>query len=220
MKDIYIQTQNLIIREISIADVFSLERIRQAINANKNNRPYYALKDPGDAQKFCKEALQQQDVKPRETVGLAITEKKKPHQMIGFVIGELTDLDKKDWDGQVGLGDIGYFMDPHFQGKGFVTEAIRGFMSKLFFEELGYPYLSATVHPQNTPSINVLQSVGFIPYGSTLKYGGEPRLLLRVDKDDFYAHKNHKGENKNIIVSQNTKIVKGFLQEKSAHERG
>ncbi len=212
MKNIYILTQNLAIREISPMDCVALEEIRQAINKAPKNLPYYALKYPGDAEKFCYEALEQQKVSPRQTLGLAVCPKKERHKMIGFVIGELTNLDKKEWGGQVGLGDIGYFMHPSYQGKGYVTEAVRALMSKIFFDELGYEYLNATVHPENILSQKVLKNLGFQSYGETQKYGGEPRILLKVTKDDFYEHKNFYGECKNLVVARQAKIIKGFLQ--------
>lgn len=209
MKDIFIQTENLALREISMADVIRLEKIRLAINSNKSNRPYYDLKEANDAPRFCYDALNQQKQTPRQTIGLAMAEQKTPHDIIGFVIGELTEL-KENWGGEVGLGDIGYFIHPEHQGKGYVTEAIRGFMGKFYFEKLNYPYLSATVHPKNPPSIRVLESVGFKVYGEITKYG-EPRLLLKVTKDEFFNHVNAAGLNKNRIASQRTNIVRGLL---------
>lgn len=212
MKNVYILTPNLLIREISPIDCIALEEIRQAVNEAPQNIPYYALKYPGDAEKFCHEALEQQQVVPRQTLGLAVCMKEEKHKMIGFVIGELIELDKEDWGGQKGLGDIGYFMHPSYQGKGYVTEAVRALMSRIFFEDLGYEYLSATVHPKNILSQKVLKNLGFQSYGETQKYGGEPRILLKVTKDDFYKHKNFHGENKNLIVARQAKIIKGFLQ--------
>ena len=136
MKNLHILTKNLLIREITSADVFSLEQIRRDIAANPDNRPYYALQKSGDAAKFCKDAIAQQQETPRKTLGLAITEKSAPHKMIGFIVGELTPLGTEDWGGQMGLADMGYFLSPAHQGKGYVTEAMRGVTGKIFFEKL------------------------------------------------------------------------------------
>ena len=135
-----------------------MEQIRRDIAANPDNRPYYALQKSGDAAKFCKDAIAQQQETPRKTLGLAITEKSAPHKMIGFIVGELTPLGTEDWGGQMGLADMGYFLSPAHQGKGYVTEAMRGVTGKIFFEKLGYEYVNATVHPENKPSLAVLQS--------------------------------------------------------------
>ena len=214
MKNLHILTKNLLIREITSADVFSLERIRRDIAANPDNRPYYALQKSGDAAKFCKDAIAQQQETPRKTLGLAITEKSAPHKMIGFIVGELTPLGTEDWGGQMGLADMGYFLSPAHQGKGYVTEAMRGVTGKIFFEKLGYEYVNATVHPENKPSLAVLQSIGMKVYGETRKYGDEPRLLLKLTKDDFYNHKNKKNENKNAAAVENTSVVVAMLPER------
>ena len=211
MKNLHIVTNNLLIREITSVDVFALEKIRQEIATTPENRPYYALQKSGDAIRFCKDALAQQQETPRKTLGLAITEKSAPHKMIGFIVGELTPLDKNEWGGQIGLADMGYFLSPEHQGKGYVTEAMRGVTGRIFFEELGYEYVNATVHPENKPSLAVLQSVGMKVYGETKKYGNEPRLLLKVTKEDFFNHTNRNNENKNAATVENTKVIKALL---------
>ncbi len=214
MKNIHILTKNLLIREITSVDVFSLEKIRQEIAKTPENRPYYALQKSGDAARFCKEAVAQQQETPRKTLGLAITEKSAPHKMIGFIVGELTPLDKNEWGGQIGLADVGYFLSPEHQGKGYVTEAMRGVTGRIFFEKLGYEYVNATVHPENKPSLAVLQSVGMKVYGETKKYGNEPRLLLKVTKEDFFNHTNKKNENKNADMVEKTTVIKALLPER------
>lgn len=66
MKNIHILTKNLLIREITPVDVFSLEKIRLDIAKTPENRPYYALQKSGDAVQFCKDALAQQQETPRK----------------------------------------------------------------------------------------------------------------------------------------------------------
>lgn len=215
MKNIYISTDNLILREISGADVLAIERIRRAINSTPTNRPYYDLKEPEDTVRFWKTAMAEQEVTPRRTISLAVTEKETPHKMIGFVIGELLPQSPENWLGKVALIDLGYFIDPAYQGKGYATEASRGFLSKIFFERVGFDHCSATVHPENEPSKRVLHHLGMKVYGETIKVMNgkrEPRLLLEISKKDFYSHINQRGEKKNLDTARTTHPIKGFLQ--------
>lgn len=134
--------------------------------------------------------------------------------MIGFIVGELEPLDQNDWGGQIGMADMGHFLSPAHQEKGYVTEAMRGVTGRIFFEKLGYEYVNATVHPEKKPSLAVLQSVGMKVYGETKKHGNESRLLLKVTKEDFFNRTNKKNENKNADMVEKTTVIKALLPER------
>ncbi len=226
MKNILIQTKNLILREAYPGDAYSFEEIGQEIRECKKNRAYYALEEEGHGLKLLRETLDQQKVNPRKTIALVIAEKKRPDKMIGFLVGEVGPLDDPLWTGQDELIDLGYFLKPNIQGKGYATEAVRGFVSKIFFEKLQYTHVNASVHPENPASQHVLKALGFTHYANgakIIKRNGvdieEDRMLFKVNRDDFYEHKNDMGENKNLIISRQTRIVKGLLQQ-TMHERG
>lgn len=220
MKDIYISTDNLILREITAADVFAIERIRRSINEEPNNINYYDLTNPEDTVKFYRSAIDQQKTFPRRTISLAVAEKSAPHNMIGFVIGETTRLSSRKWKDKHARIDLGYFIDPKFQRRGYATEASRAFLSKIFFENPKFKQCNATVRPDNVLSRQVLEGgLGMIQYGKTMKImkagnPPEPRLLLKVSRDEFFKHKNHLGKKKNLEISTKTIQVKGFLQMK------
>ncbi len=211
MKTVHILTPNLVIREMEYGDIIEVNKIRDAIAVTKGNQQYYALKKPEDVEKLVVDARDQRAQTPRETISLAIAEKTAPHKMIGFFIGELTELKPENWGGRVGLAHLGYFMHPEHQGKGYVTEALRAMMGKVYFEGLNYPHLSATVHPDNDASSHVLHSLGLTIYGETVNDEGEQRFMLEVTRDKFYTHTNAAGVNKNKIGAQKATVVRGFL---------
>lgn len=75
-------------------------------------------------------------------------------QLIGRV--NLSNVSRGAWQNCT----IGYFLDQECLGKGYMTEAVRlacGFA----FQQAGLHRIEASVMPRNTPSIRVLEKVGF-----------------------------------------------------------
>ncbi len=81
--------------------------------------------------------------------------------------------------------DIGYFIDPAFQGQGYASEAVAGLLCR-FFNATNYSHVSLTVHPDNLASQGVARHMGFRHVGETTMQVNchvEPRLQFRLDRD-------------------------------------
>jgi len=56
--------------------------------------------------------------------------------------------------------DLGYELLPAYQGNGYVHEALMGLMA-FAYEHLKLTHLTADIHEENLPSINVVKRAGF-----------------------------------------------------------
>ena len=77
--------------------------------------------------------------------------------------------------------DIGYFIHPGHWSKGYGTEAATALLNYLM-PQLPEKKIMATVHPENAPSIRVLEKLGFIFTGERTELKGEPRLVAVLDR--------------------------------------
>ena len=57
-------------------------------------------------------------------------------------------------------GEIGYTFVPAYQGKGYATEAVTAVLDYAF-DTLQFQQIAAAVDERNTPSIKLLQRLGF-----------------------------------------------------------
>lgn len=64
---------------------------------------------------------------------------------------------------------IGYKFDPCFWNQGYAKESIRKGIS-IIFDEIGLRRIEAMVLPSNTPSIRLLESLGFMTEGICRSY--------------------------------------------------
>lgn len=81
--------------------------------------------------------------------------------------------------------DLGYFMSPRFQRRGYMLEAAKE-VCRHFFEQ--FDLLEATMHPENKASSSLLEKLGFRIVGidEKSKYNGEPRLKFKLTKNGFF----------------------------------
>lgn len=119
---------------------------------------------------------------------------KETKTFLGFVGGNRY-VDARDthtsYDGAI---EIAYAFDPGSWGKGYATEALRGFLSFDVNRLENYSYVFATVHPENTPSIKVLkEKAGLHAWAldqdipDFLKR--ENRQFYKIDKDELLSKK-------------------------------
>lgn len=98
--------------------------------------------------------------------------------------------------------DIGYFVDPRQQGKGYAKTVMSQMINSFYDLAAERPELfkdddlkiSATVHPENQPSIRVLSSLGFVFEGekTSIVYGlPEPRLCCELTPDHFTGYRKN-----------------------------
>ncbi|MDR0270188.1 GNAT family protein [Paenibacillus sp.] len=90
--------------------------------------------------------------------------------------------------------NLGYFIGQEYQGNGYMTEAVR-LCVRYAFEELGLHRVQAGVMPRNTPSLRVLEKVGFRREGLAQKYlciNGiwEDHHLLAITQEDWEGNRN------------------------------
>lgn len=102
-------------------------------------------------------------------------------ELVGHVTVDLLDKAPEDYD-------LAYFTHPKQQGKGIASEVSQGFLQKVF-ELLKPQKVVATVHPDNHPSIKVLDRLGFEATGGTSSVesadGKNERLWFVVTPERF-----------------------------------
>jgi RimJ/RimL family protein N-acetyltransferase len=90
-----------------------------------------------------------------------------------------------------GIVELGYVFDNTFWGKGYGTEAILIIVQKYAPELVKHDYkplgekikrIEATAHPENQPSIKLLQKAGMKKIGEKPKYG-QPRYFFSINVD-------------------------------------
>lgn len=96
---------------------------------------------------------------------------------------------------------IGYFLDKDYNGKGYMTEAVK-LVVKYAFQELQFHRIEAGVMPHNTGSIKVLLKAGFNKEGiarKNVKINGhwEDHQTLAIIKEDFMGKEVKKVQRKN-----------------------
>lgn len=77
--------------------------------------------------------------------------------------------------------EIGYGILPEYEGKGYMTEAVRA-MTQWAFRQKDIIFVEAETDPENAASQRVLEKCGFVPDG-TGKEG--PRFVLESPVDDW-----------------------------------
>lgn len=89
---------------------------------------------------------------------------------------------------ELGTVEIGFIINEKYQNRGYCTEAVKTFMF-YYVEELNYRKFGrkkfqinkiiATVHPENQPSIKILEKVGMSLYKVQERFGN-PRLWYSI----------------------------------------
>ena len=96
--------------------------------------------------------------------------------------------------GTSGSAMLGYWMGKPHAGKGFMKQAVAGFLDYAF-HDLSLKRVEAACLPHNERSINLLKSSGFVEEGYARQYleingTREDHLLFAVLKSDFERIKN------------------------------
>ena len=178
----------LILREFEPCDVDAVVRIASTPGFNfyslaPATAPQEEIK--ASAERLVKHAMDTQkpsvETGMRENFKLAVAEVMTPHRLIGYVaLDEVNELrgEKRD---------VGYFIDPRYQGKGYAFAASHLVINR-FFQSTPFDTIEATVHPNNDPSRRVLDRLGYKIVGEkTMMVKGveEPRLVLTLHRDNF-----------------------------------
>lgn len=193
-KIIDIRTTRLHIDEITPDDAPAFADMAQRIAGSPNLRQYYWFNGCQSRQDFvrranelCANAIDGRSEHPRPMARLAIRlEQPLPHihpTLIGSLALDLLPPDKGD-----DLVDIGYMIDPLHHGHGYATEAAWAGLKVVVFDTLHWDKAVATVHPENTPSIKVLQHLGgecTERRHNVGKYHHEPRDVYVMRRNRF-----------------------------------
>jgi RimJ/RimL family protein N-acetyltransferase len=193
-----IKTNRLIIDEFKTSDYEALKEIAFNINHNADVHqadgycPFYTFQvDKNDPNRnvairqkvadFLIKAERERNQHPRSTYRMAV------RLLDGKLIGNATvDMLPFQDQGKLVYGDLGYFVDPQFGGKGYATEAVRGLVHHFFKQN---DKLDITAHPDNKFSRKLIERIGGreVGYNDASHYGhSEPRVVFEVSKKDFY----------------------------------
>lgn len=170
-----IRTPRLLIREFINTDAASIHAIAQT-----DGFDFYSLDGTYEnARQFVQNAIDMQHKgKARTSFKMAVTQIHTPDSCIGYVAFD--DLHASE----DGTPDIGYLIDPQFQGKGFATEAMGALMDRCYQERANLNTSWLTVHPDNIASQKVACRLSFQRISDDIiekAYG--PRYIYKTNRD-------------------------------------
>ena len=108
----------------------------------------------------------------------------------GEVIGQITIQPNRDHPEIPGIRDMGWFINPKYQGNGYCTEAASKILD-FMFNEVEIDKIDTSTGVVNVPSWSVLEKLGFKRYGEyDFTYYDEGNTILRMykyvcDRDSF-----------------------------------
>ena len=122
----------------------------------------------------------------RQFVQRALSDKDRPHLLILNEKGERVGVvGVNEYDRYNGRAEVGYWISPEHQGKGYATEALELFLD-LLFRELNYRKVYAPTFASNEASWRVLEKTGFKREGRLRKHSYNP-ATGRYDDDLVYG---------------------------------
>lgn len=144
-----LETENLILRQIHLDDDNEVFEIRSNPETMKFI-PRPLAETIEDARKFITEC--NAGIEKKELINWAIARKddNKLIGMIGFFRMQPENF----------RGEIGYILNPNFQGKGFMKEALDKALS-YGFETMKFHSIEAVIDPRNNASEKLLQKSDF-----------------------------------------------------------
>ena len=164
-------TERLTLRQLEIQDADELFALRSDEGVLKFlDRPKAASID--DAIQFIEKI--NNAIKKDESVYWAISLKNN-HKLIGTICYWNISEDNS-------TADIGYELQPFYQGKGIMQEAVVKVIS-YGFETMKLNSINADLHPDNSPSVKLLERNGFVLTGKS-----ENTVIYSLKKKDFSEH--------------------------------
>lgn len=147
-----IKTERLFLRKIAVTDWDEILYLRsdQTINKFIERPEHRRTKNEADALKHIIEI--NEEMENKQSVSWGITLNNKP-QLIGTICLWNFSSDNK-------IAELGYNLNPTFQGKGIMSEALKHVVD-FGFNELNFDLIEAYTHVQNEPSKKLLEKNGF-----------------------------------------------------------
>ena len=144
-------TDRLLLRQLTIADAPAVQHLRSNVDVMKYiNRPL--LHTIEAAQGWINMGLQ--SLQKEEGIGWCICLKNNPAEPIGNIA--LWRIEKEHY-----RAEIGYMLEPEYQGKGFMYEAIKEVVD-YGFKEIKLHSIEGRIDPRNKASGAVLLKAGFV----------------------------------------------------------
>jgi RimJ/RimL family protein N-acetyltransferase len=149
LKDINIITERLVLRGLILSDAAALLKYRskREIYKFQNWKPHTLR----DAEIFISEKIAKEPNIPDTWYQLGVI-LKETEELIGDIGIHFIDLEGKQ-------AEIGYTLNPEYQGIGYASEAIKGVLAYLF-NDLKKHRITASVDPINKKSIALLERIG------------------------------------------------------------
>lgn len=172
--DVVLQTQRMILRELSGADVLPLAQILSDPEVMRYS-VRGVLSESATAE-FVDWSCQSYAL---HGFGPWAVVEKGSGELMGFCA-----LNRENVDG-VEEVEIGYRLAPRFWGQGYATEIARATLA-YGFEHLGLASIIAIVQPANSASVRVIQKAGF----NAFVYSQYHRLgvrIYRLSRDEWMA---------------------------------
>ncbi len=183
MKDI-IHTERLYLTPLNKKDVARYVQIAKNMRIAKEKNPSYFLYSRFDYKSAKSDAdlteaamglltSAEKSIFPETTKRLNICLKN------GYIIGYIGFLHNPD---QKISSDLGIFLDPNYEHKGYAFEAQKNLLAYYFLNYDDKIYL--TIYPKNLPSYQLNTKCGAvkIDYSETSKYGSERDILVITRK--------------------------------------
>jgi [ribosomal protein S5]-alanine N-acetyltransferase len=144
-------TDRLLLRQLTMADAPAVQRLRSDTEVMKYiNRPLtLTLQDAEAWISIVMEALEK-----NEGITWCICLRENPAEHIGNI--GLWRIEKENH-----RAEIGYMLDPSFQGKGLMSEAL-GKVVDYGFKEMKLHSIEGRIDPRNNASAAILKKTGFV----------------------------------------------------------
>lgn len=150
MKELFIQTERLKIRNLTISDLIAFHNYRSNFEVTKYQG--FDVMTIEQAKIFIEENSEKDFGKAGEWIQYGI-ENKETGKLIGDCAIKLDADDKR-------IGEIGITISPDEQRKGYAGETLKAILKFLFSIE-GFHRVTEIVDAENTASIKLLESLGF-----------------------------------------------------------
>lgn len=146
-----LQTERLLLRQLTLADAPLVQRIRANEDVMKYiNRPLTRTLE--EAEGWIRVVLK--TLAKNEGITWCICLKEQPHEHVGSI--GLWRIEKENH-----RAEIGYMLEPSLQGKGLMSEALQRVID-YGFKTLKLHSIEAQLDPRNTASSALLKKAGFI----------------------------------------------------------
>ncbi len=165
-----LQTDRLTLRPHTAADIPALARLL----ADRANTETFLVPDftsEAQAVSLAQKLVEFSQISDTEHLQYGI-------DLQGQLIGFITDCGV-----EADTIEIGYILDPAYQGHGYTTEAVRAIIDDL--RRMGFKKVTAAFFESNTASRRVLEKCGLRPTGSTetLEYRGAVHTCVGYSLD-------------------------------------